>query len=389
MKDGLQLDKYIIIPKRGGKDVTEKTAKKSWLDKLFNKVDSTDSVPTPPWIVSVTDSSVQDSGFTRVDIGRSYKVCLMLPFDIPLINSMHVDSLGTNDSPLKVNGKPDPSRPDIPELSRGSITSLEFYNGLLLAVDSMGKQGMPLELNVFDTRNDRNLVRNQLDSVRKIAPDLVIGPLFKNNVEYVAGELEDDGVFVISPLSRTVSVEGHANLLQIVPDEEAIASKTASVLNKSYKYANVIFAQTGAAREGRTILKIKSHMLAREDGSYMGDVTFTDEMLKRNELGQVISESKQNVFVVISEDQVFLSDLVNKLRQLRDTSIRIIAPHRVLDMRTLESAYLDMLKLTMVDPDFVDYKDSTVMAFVGRYRERFDTEPSRLLFRVMILEWNF
>jgi hypothetical protein len=47
-----------------------------------------------------------------------------------------------------------------------------------------------------------------------------------------------------------------------------------------------------------------------------------------------------------------------------------------MDMPTLEVEYLNKLHLTMADPSFVDYKDSTTIRFIQSYRKRFRTEPS-------------
>lgn len=385
LKDGIELDKYIIIP-RAGKDDPVEERNTGWLDRLFNKVDS-GGTATVPIILIPRDTSrgkeTIESQIASKDLGRSFRISLMLPFTIS------ADSLRRNNAIKafnKAEGNLDPKLIDSkrflkPKLERNSIASIEFYNGLMLAMDSLGKLGMPLDVKIFDTRNDKNLVKTFIDSVKTNKPDLVIGPLFKSNVEYVADELMEDDIMVLSPLSRTVSPESRPNLIQCIPGDDATASKIADVINEEFSNANIIFAHTGTSKESRSILAIKGRLLARDDASYMGDVTFTEEMLKRNELAEVIAAKSKNVFVVVSEDKVFLSDLINKLRQLRDTSIYIIASHKVKDIGTLETEYLDKLKLTMTDPNFINYEDTLTMGFIQKYRTNYNTEPSSYSFQ--------
>ncbi len=385
LEDGIELDKYIIIP-RAGEDEKKAVENTGWLDRLFNKVDSS-GVAQVPIILVPLDSSKENKAISSntkfEDLGRDFKISIMLPFTIPADSLRRSAAFKAYDN---AEGNLDPNLIDIakftrPKLDRNSLASIEFYNGLMLALDSFSKIGMPLDLKVFDTRNDKNLVRTFVDSLKADQPDLIIGPLFKSNVEYVADELIEEEIMVLSPLSRTVSPESRPNLIQCVPGENATSSKIADIINEGFHSANIIFAHTGTSKESRSILKIKGRLLARDDASFMGDVTFTEEMLKRNELAEVVSSDKRNVFVVVSEDKVFLSDLINKLRQLRDTSIYFLASHKVKDIATLETDYLDKLRLTMTDPNFINYQDSITKNFIQNYRDQYNTEPSSYSFQ--------
>lgn len=384
LEDGIELDKYIIIP-RAGKDDPVEERNTGWLDRLFNKVDSGGTAKAPIILIPKDTGNGKNPVVSKIiakDLGRSFRISLMLPFTIPSDsvrnNSIKAfENAGGNLDPKLIDNK----KFHKPKLERNSIASIEFYNGLMLAMDSFSKLGMPLDVNIFDTRNDKNLVKSYIDSLKANKPDLVIGPLFKSNVEYVADELMEDDIMVLSPLSRTVSSESRPNLIQCIPGDEATATKIAEVINGEFSKANIIFAHTGTSKESRSILAIKGRLLARDDATYMGDVTFTEEMLKRNELAEVIASKTKNVFVVVSEDKVFLSDLINKLRQLRDTSIYILASHKVKDISTLETEYLDKLKLTMTDPNFINYQDGLSMAFIHKYRSNYNTEPSSYSFQ--------
>lgn len=385
LEEGIELDKYIIIPRAGEDDVKE-VQNTGWLDRLFNKVDSGGVAQVPLILIprdSTKDNKDVRSNLKIKELGRDFKISIMLPFTIPADSLKRSENLKAFDN---AGGNLDPSLIDVqqftkPKLSRNSLASIEFYNGLMLALDSFSKLGMPLDIKVFDTRNEKNQVSTFIDSIKADKPDLIIGPLFKSNVEFVADELMEEDIMVLSPLSRTVSPESRPNLIQCVPGEDATASKIADIINAEFHSSNIIFAHTGTSKESRSILNIKGRLLARDDASFMGDVTFTEEMLKRNELAEVVSSDKRNVFVVVSEDKVFLSDLINKLRQLRDTSIYILASHKVKDIATLETEYLDKLKLTMTDPNFINYQDSVTLNFIQDYRDQYETEPSTYSFQ--------
>lgn len=383
--NGVSLDKYIIVPGEGGNVQKKEKEKASWLDKLFTKVDSSNA-PKETWTVDTALTNKENQlvlikNASDTLSNESFEIAILLPFNIPaedsIINVMEDEN---ND---EVGGDSDGMiEEEVKEpLSRTTQTAIEFYNGILVAADSLSKEGMNITLRIYDTKNDINIVLDHMDEIIKIQPDLVIGPLFKNNVEWVADKLKEFNIPVISPLSKNVSVLGHPNLIQCRSGDEEIANKTGEIINHYYKDANVIFTHTGDAKELRNIQLIKSHLMARSEDGFMSDVTFNDEMLKKNNFRDVLLEDKENVFVVCSDNKVFLSDLVNKLRQLRDTSISMIGPHKLIDMPTLEADYLDKLNIIMADPSFVNYQDSVTLNFILEYRERCGTEPSDYAFR--------
>ena len=55
--------------------------------------------------------------------------------------------------------------------------ALDFYSGVLMAVQEAGSLGIDVVLNVLDTRNDKDYIANQLDSIHWKANDVILGPL--------------------------------------------------------------------------------------------------------------------------------------------------------------------------------------------------------------------
>jgi len=251
-----------------------------------------------------------------------------------------------------------------------------------MAADTLSKQGMNLTLNVFDTRNSMFRLKEIMPQIMQTNFDMVVGPLYDKNVEYVADQLADEKVPVISPLSTTVEVSGRPNLIQCITGKQGRIEKIADLLNNEFGESNVVFAHTNKAEEREEVQQIKARLRARASGSFIRNISFfTEDMLNRNDLKDIMDTTRYNVVVVVSEDKIFLSDLVNKLRVIRDTSIVLIGSSRLLRIPTLEISYLDYLNLTMPDMSYVDYTDESTIQFIEAYRKKYADEPGRFAFQ--------
>jgi hypothetical protein len=69
---------------------------------------------------------------------------------------------------------------------RESENYLKFYEGVLLAVDSLQRTGMRIVLNVFDTQQNPDSIRKYIYAASFLETDLIIGPVFPNVQKEVA-----------------------------------------------------------------------------------------------------------------------------------------------------------------------------------------------------------
>lgn len=361
---GLEVDKYIIIPQKGEpQDV-------KWLDKLFAKETTENPTGTPSSIKQDRKDSLNSGGEViakgpeavdfddtlKVNTSKIYKVGLMLPFNV---------QRDTSEEASAINGT--------------QKVSLDFYNGLLMSADTLSKQGMNINLNVYDTKNSLFHLQEKSKEYRQMRFDMVIGPLFHKNVEYIADELRKQNVPVISPLSKSVDVKGRQNLIKCNPGSAASGQIIADMLNTEYANARVVFAYSKS--DAASVQEVRARLLPRADSNRIDDITYSNDLIGRDVLKDMMAPSKLNVVIIFSEDQVFLSDLISNLRLMREYEIAVIGPSKLLKIQTLEMDYLNKLKLSMPDANYIDYNDPKTISFIKDYREKYKAEPSQFAFQ--------
>lgn len=373
LSEGLKVDNYILIP------IKQEKLPSNFFDKIFNNKEIVGPDTDPSLEQYQTRDSLNmkeqpvfsskpiNEDTLKVDIDKLYRVAVVLPFYSGADSSRFEDGINPQSS-----------------------VAIDFYNAFMMAADTLTKQGMHLHLKVYDTENNASKVKRIISELKEEQPDLVIGPLFKNHAERVAESLEETGVRVVSPLSRTVETGGHPNLIKCIPGEAARVAEFAFAINRYYLDANLVFLDF-SERDGQGQTKELSQLVARlnpaEGRSHINRyqvVSIDGDLGLDSILDLALVDSMPNLVVTLSEDKVFLSTLVGELRSgaLSDSAgVRLLAPSRLMGINTLDFNYLNDLEVTMPNNDFVDYRDSGTSHFVSRYRERYLEEPSKYAFQ--------
>ncbi|MFH4968837.1 LysM peptidoglycan-binding domain-containing protein [Gaetbulibacter sp. M240] len=148
-------------------------------------------------------------------------IAVMLPFRL---NRVDFDSIDGTKRSIKTD----------PYLK----ASLDFYSGVLIALDSLKTLGISVKADVYDTKNELGEVayiinRNQFEDL-----DAVIGPLTPNNFERAASDLRRTNIPVFSPIGTNLNL--YDNVFQTRPSDQLLKDKLVNYIKKDTLAANVI-----------------------------------------------------------------------------------------------------------------------------------------------------
>jgi LysM repeat protein len=370
LEKGLIVGKYIIILRK------KEAAEINWLDKILNKAESAaepknqdvsgetvvkkDNLNIPEEKIDSLGGSKNARDSSLVDTTKEYRVALMLPFR----SSRYADSLDVYSF--------------FPH--RDTEMSAQFYFGLKLAADSMAKRGMRLNLRLFDTEGDLSRTKDFVQDLKALEPDLIIGPAYNRNAEYIADQMKEKGVPVISPLSKSVDISNRSNLIKMVPDDEAKAGTIADLLNSKFATANILFAHCGMTSQEKVAEEVMARLEPRQD-AFVKAMSDCEELTDKGILSENLAQKGLKVVVLMSDDAVFISDIISKLFSLKDTTIYLIGSPAILKSPTVEFSYLNALHFTTYEVISIDYDNKETQAFVAKFRAQFKEEPNSYAFQ--------
>ncbi len=129
----------------------------------------------------------------------------------------------------------------LPNAQRPNQSVIELYQGMKLAVDSLSKVGIHIDLRSYDTERDVATIKKLLDAPEMKNSDLLVGPLFTEQMKPVQEFSLANQVNMISPVSNSADFfkdNPYGMLFQ--PSLQTLGEQAAEVLNTAIKNKNII-----------------------------------------------------------------------------------------------------------------------------------------------------
>ena len=300
-------------------------------------------------------------------------VTLMLP--------LYLDNNDTLDTHLPVGG--------LESIYAQSEIALQFYEGFLMALDTLSKQGYSFEVKVIDTENRPWKVRQMVKNGSLKNTDLIIGPFYGKVFAEVAPYAFENCIPIVSPTIKGNSVlNGNSYVFKLIPSEESMIFDLGRYLAQSDSTNNMVL-HYGAADEQQMLWKFRQGL----ESSGMKPASFPAFDIYKSgsdSIRKALSLTKRNNLIILSNNQVRLSGFARKMvGWAEDAYIVGFAPSTWQTFKSVEIDYFDNLRIHMPIPFHVDYSDISIQEFVLKFREKYQGEPTTFAFRGYDLAIHF
>ena len=261
---------------------------------------------------------------------------------------------------------------------------LDFYEGVLLALDDLRKKGIHVDLHVYDTENDTSKVKKIIRESLFPYFDFIIGPVYSKNLPIVVERARLFDIPVISPLStESRFLADYVKGFQVSPTENILHTKTIATVRK-FSADNFVVIKNGNRPEESFVKAFKDEFFkgkTMEEIEHLGyaEVTYYagDEELNLDPF----VDSLHNFVLVPSSDKAFVSDVVARLNTLsEDHHITLFGHPRMINYENIDIKFFHNLNTHIFNLNYINYESENVQDFVYNYRKFFEREPGKYAF---------
>lgn len=311
---------------------------------------------------------------------RTYRVAFFIPFDFrepePLDSLIKdVESVSRRNRII--------DRYMMEEKVPQAVPYLEFFQGSLLAIDSMRKTGMKLEVSYYDTRKSMARMEEILDEAGMDDMDLIIGPFFSYNLEIVSSFARRHRIPLVTPFNNNLAfLSDNPYLFQVNPSLERSYVELAKLVASKHDY-NIVYV-----REEDSLDSEKNALLQElifdgfDDYRPEEPVVFKELVLTLGHTDEIVlslSKDKKNLVVVPSNNEALASRVVNTLYfRLNEYDIELVGTPQWTEFTSIDSRSYHGLGLIFYSSFWMDYLDPKVDAFLKVYRDHFYAEPGSM-----------
>ena len=286
-------------------------------------------------------------------INQTKKLALLLPFNLAKVQS---DTVNTIADRLKKD--------------KFLNMTLDFYSGAMIAIDSIKKLGIKIEVSVFDseeTKNSSNIAKlindNRLDTF-----SAVIGPFYQANIEKTAELLSASQVAVISPLSKEVG-KSFPNLVQTITSPNIIRAAIFDFMRSKNGNVIAVVDKKKVSVKKYIVDNQKDVRFAALDPTGGLNVVSLKSQLVKNKINYVVMETANTSMI-----KATLTALLS-VQPFYNVQLVILEPNETLDTDEIE--FESLIKLKLLYPSMSRENDSDeAMLFENTYKAENKITPS-------------
>jgi LysM repeat protein len=324
----------------------------------------------------------RSSGYTEIkELRGSLNVAVLLPFYLSE-NSNRIET----DSSNNVNGR---KTYRVPEdwIYPGSLDFLEMYEGILLASDTLRSLGLKINLHTYDIRSDTIEITRLIRSGKLATMDLIIGPVYSNNLSIVSDYARNLDIPVVSPvpLMNNSALEKHPNLFLASSSLEIAQKALAKKISEYYDH-NIVFIHADSLGVDEDVKRFKnliftelSYKLPYEDIKFKEFIFYSRSMFNNdsiNRLSHALSEQSDNIVIIASEEAPVISEVIDIVSGLsRRFNTKLFGYPVIRDLDRLDQKELFDMDIMVYSPYWIDYSKKNVKQFNSNFMQKFHTQP--------------
>lgn len=312
----------------------------------------------------------------NINSERTINVALMLPLYTSINELMQKPK--EDDEESESNNSNDDDEIKIYHRSKMFI---DFYQGCLIALNDLKLQGFDINLHVFDTENDTNrvkeiILKQELDNI-----DIILGPIFSENINLVSKYSVEKQKIIVSPLSvYNDFLDDNPFAFQLSPDLYTLSHYAADfLLNMPAKNFIVIHDRTKfdvpfAAPFKQGFFNLLHNRL---DYSEFGFQEIAYYSAQDSILDYALISGKENVVIIPSSSQAFVSSVMSKLNAYHhEYEIKVFGMPRWRKFENIEPEIFHNLETHLYSNYYIDYNNKLTKEFIFQFRQNFKAEPN-------------
>lgn len=269
-------------------------------------------------------------------------------------------------------------------------STLDLYQGIQLAVDSLKTLDINVELRSYDTNRSPETVAQIISQEELKSSDVILGPLFTDELPLVRDFAKAHAIPMVNPVSSSRDfVDDNDNTLLLFPDAGLVGRYSAEALKeRNLKKPCVVFIGD-TPRD--SVMGVAFLEKAREIGLKVAHVQYVNKATSNDVFSVLVTptrfdrfgypveyrlkrDSISSVFVASDNDLIFTKVISSVDR--RADSVIIAGHYSWLDKPAMEFDKFERLHIMMAAPGFMDLHAPAMLQFQRQYKQRFGLMPT-------------
>ena len=291
----------------------------------------------------------------EIEEGISIKAAIMLPF-----RASELDTLSSK---------------EIFENSRLANYVSDFYLGAEIAIDSLRKQGVAVNITVFDTGKNSTRMDTILAASNLEENDVIIGPMYSEEVQFLAEKVNTPIIFPVSSKKQSELIA--RNIVKTSPSKKLFREKLLAYIEANFLDGNIIMVGDDTPDSNNNNRSIENILASRDSIDSLSVIIPENGYIKKEKFTEVLKPNMKNIVVMTTSNNIIVASAINSLISLpEETTATVFTFDKTSAFNKVDNEKLAQLGFTYVSDEYLRDDSFKATAFNRKYLAKNGALPS-------------
>jgi len=261
------------------------------------------------------------------------------------------------------------------------LPGLEFYNGVAMAIDSLQKEGVNLEVWIYDTKKKDQSLDSLIKKIEPLHLSLILASFSNTTEQKIFSEfsLNNNIPLISATYPNNANVKGNPFFVMINSTLKTHAENIYRFVQRNYPTAKYIFITRSGSLEER-IQKMFTDYRNKAYPLNYATLELSDT-LTYDQISHFLDSTKVNVIICGSVNETFGTNLLKALNESVTFPLTVVGMPTwdgLKEVSAIENKNLDIVYST---PYSYPKDDETIKGLANEYQTRFNGRPSEMFFK--------
>lgn len=194
------------------------------------------------------------------------------------------------------------------------VRMVEYYEGFLLAVDSIKRKGTSVELFVYDSGSEHTSLAPILAKEELKQMDVIFGPLYAQHIKPLAAFTNAHNIRLVIPIVKDEEIFHYSNIYQVNTQQSYLYSEVYEHFTRQFLNSNVVILDMHTNDNEKK--EFIDGLRAELNRKGISNQTINGNSLSQSALSAALHKEKSNVFIPSSGSAITLTKITPQLKIL-------------------------------------------------------------------------
>ena len=262
------------------------------------------------------------------------------------------------------------------------LPGLEFYNGVMMCIDSLRKEGIDLDVWIFDTKKKNQSADSLANQIASLNCSLIIASFTNTTEQRIFSDLSlsKNIPLVSATYPNDAYVNANPFFIMINSTLKTHIEAIYKYVQHDYPIGKIMYVRQSGTLENK-IQSMFADMTKKTYPLQYNKVTMPDDFTA-DQLLPLLDSNRQNVIICGSVSEIFGTTLIKALNEAPPSYTIVAVGMPTWDgLKSVYNTTNKNLNIIYSTPYNYSRSDSTLEALRTEYKTKFNGRPSDMLFK--------